>query len=561
MPGIKHFMITDRLRNISNYDQTSPTGDKENNYWESSLDAARKANSREHAMTASEALKLFPWAIIWSLVPSMAIVMEGYDSALINNFFAYPPFQVQFGQYYAGKGYQVSGPWQSALGAGGDIGALFGAWMNGYLINYWGFKKVFIFGQILMCAFIFVSFFGDSVGLQVAGQILCGIPWGIFATLGPAYSSELCPMALRPYLTGAVNLFFVIGQFIVAGVLQGLMNLGDQWSYRIPFAIQWVWPVPLLLLGCFMPESPWWHVRRGQYSEAVHIVNRLQSKPDPEMAQQSIAMMIHTNNMEKTTEQGSSYMDCFKGPNCRRTEIACMALAGQVLAGLPFAYSPTYFFEQAGLSASNSYKLGLAGAALAFIGTSLSALAMCYFGRRNMYVGGMGLLSACLLIIGCITPAATRSKAVLWAQPVLCLVWVFVYAMTIGPIAWVIPPEVSSTRLRSKTVVLARNTYYIVIVAAEVIEPYMLNPTSWNWRGFTGLFWFGMAFLTFIWSYFRLPETKGRTFEELDLMFAARIATKEFTHYKVDAYSEYNPRSNCDSHDEDDTQKSLGVRN
>lgn len=69
-------------------------------------------------------------------------------------------------------------------------------------------------------------------------KVLCGLPWGVFATLGPAYASEVCPTNLRGYLTTYVNLCWATGQFIAAGVLYACLLREDQWAYRIPFAVQ-----------------------------------------------------------------------------------------------------------------------------------------------------------------------------------------------------------------------------------------------------------------------------------------------------------------------------------
>lgn len=363
------------------------------------------------------------------------------------------------------------------------------------------------------------------------------IPWGMFATIGPAYSSELLPMTLRSYLTAYTNMCFAIGQFISAGVLQSLLNRPDEWSYRIPYAVQWVWPVPLLAIAFFMPESPWWQVRHKRYDEADKTLQRLLSKQYKHTSRQMVAMMIHTDQIESEIEAGTSYWDCFKGSNLRRTEIACVAFAGQVLAGSQFAYSGTYFFEQAGMSPTNAYKLGLGGTAIAFIGTVLSWFLMKGFGRRSMYLTGMGLMAVYLILIGFLTLVKNNNNVV-WAQSALCILWLFTFSLTVGPMGWSIAPEVSSTRLRSKTICLARNTYYIAIVVANSIEPYMMNPAAWNWSGKTGFFWFSFAFLTFVWGFFRLTETKGRTFEELDIMFAAGVPTRKFQAYHVDAYAE-----------------------
>jgi hypothetical protein len=83
-----------------------------------------------------------------------------------------------------------------------------------------------------------------------------------------------------------------------------------------------------------------------------------------------------------------------------------------------------------------------------------------------------------------------------------------VYSLTIGPITYAIISETSAVQVRAKTVVLARNVYNIVSVASLVLEPYMMNPTSWNWQGKTAFFWSGSAFLTAVWTYFRLPKCK-----------------------------------------------------
>ncbi|KAF5859969.1 hypothetical protein ETB97_002166 [Aspergillus alliaceus] len=504
--------------------------------WETTLEEAQAANINEHNMTARQALRSYPWAVVWSLTVSMSIIMEGYDTNLIGSFYGYPAFQKQFGVEHS-DGYQVPQSWQSALGAGGTAGCIIGASLNGYLVKYFGFKKVFTAAMLVMCAFISVSFFGHTVGLQVAGQVLCGIPWGIFATIGPAYSSELLPMALRSYLTAYTNMCFAIGQLISAGVLQSLLTSDDQWSYRIPYAVQWIWPVSLLFIGFLMPESPWWQVRNGQYDNALWTVQRLTSGEEKPKARQTVAMMIHTNEIEREIEAGSSYWDCFRGSNLRRTEISCMSFTGQVLAGSQFAYTGTYFFEQAGMSPADAYKLGLGGATVAFVGTILSWFLMKNLGRRSMYLGGMGLMSSYLLIIGFLT-LAKSNNSVVWAQSALCIVWLFTFSLTVGPMGWSIAPEVSSTRLRSKTICLARNAYYIAITVGNVIEPYMMNPAAWNWRGKTGFFWFAFAFMTFVWGYFRLPETKGRSFEELDIMFAARVPTRRFKKFYVDPYAE-----------------------
>lgn len=280
---------------------------------------------------------------------------------------------------------------------------------------------------------------------------------------------------------------FAIGQFISAGVLQSMISRNDEWSYRIPFAIQWVWPAPLIVAALFMPESPWWLSRNGRYEEAEKTLIRLSSNGDADEARKTVAMMVHTNNIEKELVSGSSYIDCFRGANLRRTEISCVAFAGQVLTGSQFAYSATYFMEQAGMASGDAYKMSLGGTAIAFIGTVISWFLMRGYGRRSIYLGGCTMMAIALFLIGILqVPANKGNGVVVWVQSALCIVWLFSFSLSVGPVGWTIPAEVSSTRLRSQTIVLARNTYYITQVVANVVEPYLINPTELNWRGYTG---------------------------------------------------------------------------
>jgi SP family general alpha glucoside:H+ symporter-like MFS transporter len=409
---------------------------------------------------------------------------------------------------------------------------------NGWLTERFGHRRVILVSLVFMTAFIFIPFFAPSIQVLLVGQILCGIPWGIFATMGPSYSSEVCPTALRGYLTAYVNMCWAIGQFVAAGVLQGLVSNTTEWGYRIPFAVQWVWPIPLFILTYLAPDSPWWLVRKGRIEDAEKAVKRLSSKSEEMNSTLTVAMMIHTNNLEQSLDTKSSYLDCFKGSNLRRTEIACCALAGQIMSGSSFAYSPTYFFSQAGLSTSDDYKLGLGGTAIAFLGTASSWILINRFGRRTIYLAGIGTLTCLLLIIGGLSYPAEHNNSVKYGQAAVTLCWLGTYSTTIGPLAFTIAAEMSATRLRAQTIALARNAYNIINIVSVVVEPYLINPTEANLKGKTAFFWFATAFLTFVWAFFRLPETKGRTYEELDLLFDKEISAIKFKGYKIDAYEE-----------------------
>ena len=203
---------------------------------------AKQATEAEHHLDLWQGLKTYRKAAFWSILVSSSIIMEGYDTTLIGSFFAYPSFRQKYGTYHGGTaGWQLSSPWQAGILDIQAVGNLIGALANGYFTHKYGHRKVMMVNLVLMTAFVFITFFAPNAAVLLVGAFLCSIPWGVFATMGPAYAAEVCPLVMRGYLTAFVNLCWATGQLLSAGILKGLVNNTTEWSYRVPFAVQWVW--------------------------------------------------------------------------------------------------------------------------------------------------------------------------------------------------------------------------------------------------------------------------------------------------------------------------------
>ncbi|KAI5920992.1 sugar transporter [Camillea tinctor] len=505
---------------------------------------ARLATEKEHKMTLLQGIKLYPKAIGWSILISTCIVMEGYDISLVNNFYAFPQFNQKYGEPYiqddGTTGYQVSAAWQAGLSNGAVVGEIIGLAINGWVSERFGYRYTVIACLALIMAFTAIFFTAQTVvHLQVA-EILCGIPWGVFQTLTITYASEVCPVALRGYLTTYINCCWGIGQMIGIGVIMGNLWRTDEWAYRIPYGLQWMWPVPLIVGIFFAPESPWWLVRKGKLDDAKRALLRLTSL-DRETgfdADETIAMMVHTTALEKNITKGASYLDCFKGVDLRRTEIVCMCWAIQNLSGNSFSNYSTYFLRQAGLDESKSYSFALGQYAINCVGVfGAWGLLTLGIGRRTLYLWGLASLCIILLILGFLGLAADRNAASL-ATGSIMLVWALCYQLTVGTVCYSLVSEISTRRLQIKTVVLGRILYNIVGIICGVLTPYMLNPLAWDWGNYAGFFWAGSCFLCFVYTFFRVPEPRGRTFAELDLLFEKKISARKFATTEVDIFAE-----------------------
>lgn len=503
------------------------------------VDDAKYASEVEKTMPVLKAFWIYRRACIWSMLVSLCIVMEGYDIVLVGSLYAQPAFAQKYGEYHEGSGYNIPAQWQLAIGNGTTVGTIIGGLFNGWLVDRFGYRKTIVVSLGLTTAFIFMTFFAPNIECLFAGELLCGLPWGVFATMAPAYASEVCPTVLRGYLAVYVDQCWIIGQLIAAGVMQGLSTNSTQWAYRIPFGLQWMWPVPLMILLFFAPESPWWLCRKGKLEEAEKALSRLSQKDSKVDPRAVVAEILHTQALEQEIEAGTTYWDCFKGVDRRRTEIVCMTFAAQNLSGLAIGGTPTYFFTQAGIPTSWSFNFTVGVLGLGFICVLISCVLMTHIGRRTLYTGGLGLLMSILLLVG-ILAAANDSTASLYAQASLIFVWATVFYLTLGPICFPIVSEMSSMRLRQKSVSLARISYNIVGIIINILNPYMVNNSAWGWKGKTCFFYAGTCGACFLWALFRLPETKGRTYEELDVLFANKIAARKFSRCVVNVYAEDN---------------------
>lgn len=494
---------------------------------------AKEATEAEHNLTLLDAMKLYPKAVGWSVLVSAACVMDGYDMAVMGQLFAVPAFQKQFG-VPSHDGYQVTASWQTALGNGSYIGVIVGILLSGYLSERIGMKKSMMLAYVATTTLNFILVFGQTNALLLVGQITSGIPWGIFNATAPTYASEVCPVVLRGYLTTFINLTWVIGQFISAGVFRGVQGIEGKWAYGIPFALQWIWPVPLFIGMIFCPESPWWLLRKGRIAEAEHSLNRLSAGVD---TKKTIAMMMRTHEEESDADK-SSYLDCFKGVDRRRSEIAICAWAIQVFAGISMNQYNTYFFQQAGVSGSTAFDISIGYYGIAFVGTIAAWFLMSRFGRRTIFLAGLVLMCITMFVIGFAALAPPSNTKSMWAQSILLVIWVFMYGTSVGPLSFCIVSEVGSTRLRAKTIAIGRCSFYFWFIIFGVATPYMLNPDAANWKGKTFFLYGGTCFLSLVWAFFRLPEMKGRTYEELDILFRRKIPARKFASTYVNAYGE-----------------------
>ncbi|KZM22742.1 uncharacterized protein EKO05_0004584 [Ascochyta rabiei] len=525
--------ITDPKRDFETHEkgviQHETLNDKE------ALEASYEAENREHDMGLWEAVRDYPMACFWAFIFCFTIVMESFDMFLNGNFVALAAFKKRYGVEVDGA-FTIPTKWQSSLFQAGQCGAFIGVFLAGPITNRIGYRWTTLLALVLMNATIFISFFADSLEVLVVGQAFEGVPWGMFIANSPAYASEVVPLVLRGACTATLQMSWSIGSIIVAAATYSFNKRNDEWAWRGPLALQWVFPLPLMVLIFFAPESPWWLMRHGRREQALKSVKRLGRRNGTQAsAEETIAMMERTVNIEAHLGGEPSLLDLFKGVDLRRTVITCLIYASQNFAGNLIANQATFFFEQAGMSTDFSFKLNLINSCLQLVANALSWPLSAYLGRRTIFLGGAFVNMILLIILG-ICATISQSSATNYAQACLGVIISFVFAGSLGPISYSIIAETSSIRLRPLSTGVGRAAYYVAEIPMIYLSSQMLNPTGWNMAGKCGYIWGGTAFVCLVSAYFGLPEMKGRSYRELDILFKRKVSARKFksTVIKVD---------------------------
>ncbi|KAI0951244.1 hypothetical protein AcW1_008337 [Taiwanofungus camphoratus] len=490
-----------------------------------------QAAAKDHALTPLQAIRTYWPAFFWCQFVCMGALMWGYDWQANAGLLSVPSFRRDFG-YEEGGQYVLAAHWQSAFNSLSSVGGMLGGFSLGYISDRFGRRFAVAFCCLISIVGIFVQFFTTphKNGQLLAGKFINGYALGMYVSVASSYCAEISPLPLRGIATASVNLWIELGGLITNCVIKATGNLSSAYAYRLPFALQWIFPAFLLVGLPFAPESPWWLVRKGHMDDARKVVARL-AGPAADIDLQ-LRQIQETVVLEDSHAADSTYADCFRGVNLRRTIVASMVFVLQQVAGVVFVLGfSTYFFELAGFADSKAFDLGVGVTAIGVVGNLLTFYTVNYYGRRFIFNWTMFALTIVLLLIGFLA-IPTNNQGARWAIAVFTLVYNFIYQTGIGPLGYVIYSEVPSAKLRSKTVGIGILTNSLCTMVTTIVIPYLVNPDEANLGGKVGFIFGGLSAFGTIWAWFYIPETKNRTVDEIDMLFERGVSPRKFASHK-----------------------------
>jgi len=454
----------------------------------------------------------FNYGYIWliSIVAALGGLLFGWDWVVIGGA---KPFFERF--FHIENNASLSG-WANSCAL---IGCLVGALASGMLSDKFGRKRLLIAAAALFAITSVGNGLAESFGVFIAWRIFGGVAIGLASSLSPMYISEVAPASMRGRLVSVNQLTIVVG-VLVAQLLNWWLvrdlpsgatdefirgswfgQVGWRWMFALTAA-----PSLLFLLGMFfVPESPRWLLKKGRSFEAKKTLARIGGEAYAQAEVRDVETTLHHENQQ--TVRLADLLD----PRLRKVLVLGVVLAVfQQWCGINviFNYAED-IFRAAGYDISSVLKnIAWTGSVnLAFTFVALGFVDRC--GRRPLMLLGSFGLAAVYGVLGlCYHLQVTGLPMLL-----LVLAAIACYSMSLAPVTWVIISEIFPNRIRGAAMAVAVMALWLACFILTYTFP-ILNASL----GASGTFWlYGViCVLGGIFVFAKLPETNGRTLEEIE---------------------------------------------
>ncbi|PCD20878.1 hypothetical protein FGRA07_05030 [Fusarium graminearum] len=512
-----------------------------------------------------------PYIFGLSLFASLGGFLFGYDQGVVSGVLTMESFATKFPRIYLDSSFK--GWFVSTL----LLCAWFGSLVNGPIADFLGRK-----GSMLVAVVIFTigSAFqagASDIPMLFAGRAVAGFAVGMLTMIVPMYVSEVSTAGIRGTLVVLQQLSITLGILVSYWLEYGTQYIGghrcapdipysggtkdkptfdprhdvgsggctgqSDAAWRVPFAIQ-IFPAIVLGLGMLLfPESPRFYLMRRKEDKALNALAQLRRvHPDTNslrheyLAIKAEVLFDEAVNRDKFSgKKGVSLFIAQHGAlvsnwaSFRRLAIGCCIMFFQQFMGCNaiIYYAPT-MFAQLGLSGGTS---GLLATGVYGIVNTLSTLPALFLidkiGRRPLLMCGAAGTFISLVIVGGIIggygASLASNKSAGWAGIAFIYIYDINFSFSFAPIGWVLPAEIFNLGIRSKAMAITTSTTWMCNFIIGLVTPDMLSTIGWG----TYIFFAAFCLLAFFFTYFFVPETRGKSLEEMDALFGDTAAYEE----------------------------------
>ncbi|ETN41464.1 uncharacterized protein HMPREF1541_03400 [Cyphellophora europaea CBS 101466] len=474
-----------------------------------------------------------------TITTALGGLVFGFDSGIIATTFGHESFRVTM---YGPS--QVNAPLTGAIVSLYNVGQALGGPMVGYLADKYSRKYTISLAALISVVGAVLQAAAMHVGMMISGRFLAGVACGQLLAVVPAYIAEISPPGQRGFLVGLQGMMVAIGFALANWVgYSGSFAAGSA-SWRIPLAMQI--PIPLLLMGLvfLIPFTPRWLVQQERYEEAKAVLTRLRGgAEDDNLIAQELIQIREQISLEKSQSNASwnyALKAMFSRRYIRRSLTAGFIVAQAQLSGAPVIQNyQTIFYAQVGFTGRTSLLISGVYGMMGVIGTALylTLVADKWPRARTLWTGSLALtvnISICMALSARFGSSGDDGGNGARAAIAFIFIYSAVFAMFFNAMIWVVPSELFPMFLRSKGLAFAVCLKSIVAIVLSQITPTALANIGWRYYSL----FIACNFVAAVLYFFYLPETGGKTLEEIAEIFGDTLATEHVGEIDVDAKAE-----------------------
>ncbi|OQV04682.1 hypothetical protein CLAIMM_09532 [Cladophialophora immunda] len=484
------------------------------------------------------------------VIASIAVVgggLFGFDIASMSGILGTAGYKCYFNQGPEGPPFNdnenCSGPRslvQGGITASMAAGSWVGALISGFMSDWLGRKMSIILGCLFWIAGSTVCAASQNIGMLIGGRILNGISVGIESAQVPVYVSELAPPSKRGRLVGLQQMAISCGIMIMYYISYGGAHIGGQTSstfnplsFRVPWAIQMVPAIYLMIGMTFLPESPRWLAKKDRWEECKSVLTLVHGKGNPhhQLVVLELAEISATCELERQFGD-VTYWELFQPKMLNRTIIGAFDQIWCQLSGMNLMmYYVTFVFGMAGYKGNSNLLASSIQYVINVVMTIPALIWVDRWGRRpTLMAGSLGcaiwmFASGGVLgtygthVPGGVNGVAEQSMLISGApaKALIAFTYLFVgtFATTWSPVSWIYPPELFPLRVRGKAVALSTSANWAFNTALGLFVPVAFVNIQWKTYLIFGTF----LVASFVHVFFFFPETSGKTLEEVEGIF------------------------------------------
>ncbi|HWZ53814.1 MAG TPA: sugar porter family MFS transporter [Candidatus Acidoferrales bacterium] len=385
-------------------------------------------------------------------------------------------------------------------------GAAAGALAGGRLADLFGRRRLLIVTAIIFALGAVLCAAATSVTILIAGRIIVGLGIGLSSGTVPVYISEVAPADARGWTVSLFQLAITLG-ILLAYIVDYAFSKSEAWRWMFGLSL-----IPAAIFGIgmyFLPESPRWLARNGHHDRARAVLEKIR---DTSLVHVELEEIEHT--LAQSQEHGN-WRDLLS-PSLRPALVVGIGLAvfQQVTGINTVIYYAPLIIQSAGISSASGAILATAGIGVVnVLMTIVSMWLIDRIGRRPLLLTGIAGMIVTLGVLGWAFYSNERSAALSSLAVISMMVYVASFAISLGPIFWLLIAEIYPLRVRSSSEGLAATFNWGANLLVTLTFLTLLQKI-----GAPKTFWlYGICAVgALVFSYRLVPETKGRTLEQIE---------------------------------------------